>query len=92
LFTASDLTLIDAQLDAATPDIPDALTTNCPTCGAKTTAQIDPLTFAFPKVDSLLRQVHHLARAYHWTEDAILDMPSSRRCRYAKNITEGSRK
>ena len=91
LFTPADLILIDAQLDAATPDIPDALTTTCPTCGAETSAHIDPLTFAFPQTGNLLRQVHQLAKTYHWSEEAILDMHSHRRRAYAKLIANGAR-
>ena len=91
-FTASDLALIDAQLDAATPDIPDTLTTLCPTCEAETTARIDPLSFAFPDATAVLRHVHSLASAYHWSEDAILDLPTSRRKAYASLIAEGARR
>ncbi|RLJ59882.1 hypothetical protein BCF46_0072 [Litoreibacter meonggei] len=89
LFNPSDLALIDTQLDAATPDIPDTLTSTCPTCEAETSARIDPLSFAFPNAAALVQQIHALATAYHWSEDAILDMPSSRRRAYAKLIAEG---
>ncbi|MEP3346259.1 MAG: hypothetical protein ABJN34_00190 [Litoreibacter sp.] len=89
-FNRSDLDLIEAQLDAATPDIPDALTTHCPLCDAETSAHIDPLNFAFPDARNLLGQVHLIARAYHWDERDILDMPSSRRRRYAEIITQMS--
>ena len=68
------------------------LTTICPTCGAETSARIDPHSFAFPDAAALLGQIHALAASYHWSEDAILDMPSSRRKVYANLIAEGGRR
>ncbi|SFR50668.1 hypothetical protein [Litoreibacter janthinus] len=90
LFNPSDLKLIDNQLDAATPDITETVTSTCPTCDAETEVRLDPLTFAFPDAGRLLRQVHLLAKTYHWAEDAILDMPSARRKAYAGLIAEAA--
>ena len=33
-------------------------------------------------VDTLYRDVHHLALHYHWSEGEILAMPRSKRLRY----------
>ncbi|PTX56099.1 hypothetical protein C8N43_0750 [Litoreibacter ponti] len=91
-FTTADLQLIDAQLDAATPDIAETIETACPICEAETAARIDPLSFAFPSGSTVLGQVHRLARSYHWSEDAILDLPTARRASYARLIANEARR
>jgi hypothetical protein len=85
-FTQDDLTAIEETLDDATPDVADEIQTTCPACRAQTKAQIDPLTFAFPKLDHLDRDIHLIARSYGWDEPTILQMPSNRRRRHANMI------
>jgi hypothetical protein len=82
-FTASDIRKIEAALDAVCPDVADEVATTCPSCKAETTARLDPLAFAFPKSETLVRDVHQIASCYHWSEDVILDLPSHRRRAYA---------
>jgi hypothetical protein len=85
-FTRDDLNKIETSLDKATPDVADEIDTICPACTAKTKAQIDPLTFAFPKLDALDRDIHLIARDYGWDEPTILQMPTGRRRRHANMI------
>ncbi len=90
-FTAADLDAIDAALDAASPDVADEVSTVCPACNSAVVARIDPLEFAFPSVQSVLGDVHEIASAYHWSEEAILALPSGRRRAYAGLIRRGAR-
>jgi len=82
-FGEEDLDRIDAALEAVSPDIADCLDVACPECGESVEVRIDPLEFAFPRSDTILREVHEIAGSYHWSEHAILDLPSSRRRTYA---------
>lgn len=89
-FTDDDLARIESALEAAAPEVADEVVTTCPSCGAETRARIDPLAFAFPDVATLLHEVHAIAAAYHWAEDAILALPSQRRRAYARLARGGS--
>jgi hypothetical protein len=91
-FCAADLRVIEEALDLAAPDIADDLTITCPNCNAPTAARIDPLEFAFPDTQTLLREVHSLAATYHWSEEAILALPSVRRRAYAELIRQEAHK
>ena len=95
-FSAEDLVLIETAFDEACPDIADAVSAACPSCQATIEARIDPLQFAFPPPKTVLREVHAIAAAYHWSEEEILALPSSRRVAYAELIgadrTGGSRR
>ncbi|MBK0327775.1 hypothetical protein I5535_10770 [Rhodobacteraceae bacterium F11138] len=83
-YTDDDIASIEAALEAASPEVADEVVTACPSCRAETRARIDPLDFAFPGVGSLLHEVHLIAASYHWSEDAILALPSQRRRSYAR--------
>ena len=85
-FSDQDIAVIEAALEAASPEIADEVLTHCPNCRQETVARLDPLDFAFPSIQSLLREVHVIAAAYRWSEDAILKLPTSRRRRYASLI------
>ncbi|SFT86801.1 hypothetical protein [Sedimentitalea nanhaiensis] len=88
-FSRDDISRIEAALEAASPEVADEVVTTCPTCQAQTMARIDPLDFAFPGVGTLLAEVHAIAATYHWTEDAILALPSQRRHSYARLVQAG---
>ncbi|TDR56529.1 hypothetical protein DFP85_10341 [Halomonas ventosae] len=85
-FDLHDLARIDAALEAVSPDVADSVDAVCPYCGSASKARIDPLTFAFPGVETPLREVHLIASAYRWTEPEILDLPVARRRAYAELI------
>ena len=73
---------IDVALDGAAPEVADTIALTCPDCDAVSKARIDPLAYAFPSADPLLRDIHRLSRAYHWSEADILALPTQRRRRY----------
>ncbi len=77
---------IEAAVENAMPDIDLALTTVCPACEAAIEApvQLAQLVLAELRERSmhLLREVHVLAREYHWSERQILALPVTRRRAY----------
>ena len=87
--TEADLAHIDAALEAASPEVADSVTAQCPECGRQEQVRVDPLTFAFPRRDEVLREVHLLASGYHWSEREILALPLARRRTYADLIRAG---
>lgn len=88
-FDAEDLERIDAALEALSPEAVSTLASRCPNCEAETQAWLDPLDYAFPRLEPLLREVHRIAANYHWSEAEILALPTARRRRYLALI--GSR-
>lgn len=86
-FTATDFDEIDVALEKASPDIADCGEVICPSCNAKTYARLEPLSYAFPRENVLLRDVHALASTYGWSENSILSLPSQRRLQYLAMIT-----
>lgn len=58
----------------------------CPTCGDPVEATLDAATLLLDElvgdVDGLFREVHALARHYHWSEREILELELPRRRRY----------
>lgn len=90
-YTEADMAGIETALEATAPDIGDRIATTCPACGTATEAVIDPLAFALPHPDEILRETHLIARAYRWDEAAIHALPSGRRRAYARIIAAESR-
>ena len=90
-FTESDLAQLDQTLEQHSPDIADGLDVACPECNEVTFARIDPLLFAFPHWEDVLKEVHRLALGYHWTEQTILDLPLHRRKAYASLLRQTRR-
>ena len=66
------------------------LTLLCPSCRQNRKAELDIAQFFWAEVRSaamtLLRDVHELARAYGWTEEAILTMNGTRRKAYLEMV------
>lgn len=62
------------------------LALRCDTCGHAWVTPLDIGAFLFRELDAwaqgLLRDVHALARAYGWSERAILELGARRRCAY----------
>jgi hypothetical protein len=85
-FDADDLARIDMALEEMSPEIADRVSAVCAVCGERSEMMIDPLGFAFPSVESVLRDVHLIARAYGWSEEQILAMPIARRQAYVSMI------
>ncbi len=79
-----DAVLEDAlrRLDPAAETIVAA---NCPSCGAGVRGALDALALIAGRLGQpggVLVDVDRLARAYHWSEAAILALPTARRQRY----------
>ena len=74
------------------PSLDDLLGGPCPACGHAVTMRFDPLGYTLTELRNLFSgvylEIHALAAAYGWPEDAILALPRSRRRRYASVISQ----
>jgi len=86
---------LDHAFAALAPRLDDLLGGACPACGEVVTARFDPLGYVLAELRNVFSgvylEVHVLAAAYGWPEDAILALPRNRRRRYASAITDGRR-
>lgn len=75
-----------AALAEADPDAEIELATECPACGSGHALTFDIGTCLWDDVTRavrrLLREVHHLATAYGWSEAEVLAVPRRRRLEY----------
>lgn len=73
-------------LALADPHADIQLATTCPTCGAAQTLGFDIGSSLWEDLTRLarrlMREVHHLASRYGWTEEQILSIPTGRRREY----------
>ena len=78
-----------AELD---PQAQLSLRSACPSCGKSFNTALDTATYFFQEMSArfqrMFRDVHLLARAYHWTEPAILALPFEHRRAYVRLIEE----
>lgn len=83
---------IDEAMQGFDPLLSLRIEVQCPACGATEFHEVDlqeeVLAFLASVQTALTRDVHRLARDYHWSERDILSMPSSRRARYLTLIDE----
>lgn len=72
-----------AEMEARDPQAETLLDFECPACGVRWQALFDVLAFLWAEIQArarrLLGEVHDLARAYGWSEAAILEMTPVRR-------------
>jgi hypothetical protein len=84
---------LDRALAALAPSLDDSLGGACPACGQAMTMRFDPLSYVLAELRTVFsgvyQEVHALAAAYGWPENAILALPRCRRRRYASLIAEG---
>jgi hypothetical protein len=80
---------LDARLAEALrgldPGIETTIAANCPNCDAALNATLDAPSLIAARIGppgGVLVDVDRLARAYHWSEAAILELPTARRHRY----------
>jgi hypothetical protein len=77
---------IEAALEGAMPDVDLALTAVCPACEADIDAPVVLAQIVLAELrersKQLLREIHVLAREYHWSERHILALPVTRRRAY----------
>jgi hypothetical protein len=80
--TSDDLLAGDAMAQHD-PDADVRITLACPACGDRSQAHFDIVSYLWSELDDwaqrVLADVHVLARAYGWSEDAILALSPSRR-------------
>ena len=84
---------LDHAFAALAPRLDDLVGGACPACGEVVTMRFDPLGYVLAELRNVFSrvylEVHVLATAYGWPEDAILALPRSRRRRYASAIADG---
>lgn len=78
---------VERALMRLAPLCSDVLAGTCPECGGEVQVWFDALAFALRELrvqaQEVLDDVDLLARSYHWSEEAILGLPRSRRAAYA---------
>jgi len=83
---------IEAQMEAAAPQVQMIMEGACPECQGQFTAPFDIQSFFFRELRSSLRQlyreVHYLAYHYHWSEREIMEMPRQKRRHYIEVLSE----
>lgn len=77
---------LSARLAGLSPGPDLRIGIGCPHCGADMSYPFDLSAFFFAEwtmsLDTLYREVHHLAYHYHWSEGEILHLPRAKRRRY----------
>jgi hypothetical protein len=80
---AADVAALLAALDPAAELL---LAGECPACGGRVEATLDPITHLWAELEQrrgrLEHEVHVLASSYHWSEREIIALPDARRRRY----------
>jgi uncharacterized Zn finger protein (UPF0148 family) len=81
---------VEEKLASADPMANIRLALVCPACGHEWDATLDIARFVWAEIESRARrlfwEVHHLARAYGWTEAETLSLPASRRAMYLEMV------
>lgn len=81
---------LDRAMAAAGPQASDVIETQCPECGAAQQAQLDLAHFLMQMLERergfLAREVHLLARSYHWTHREIMALPREARRTFVRLI------
>lgn len=87
-----DEDVLSASLAEADPLVDFTVSCRCPVCDTPTEVAVDLEALALQRLvsrqRSLLREVHHLASRYGWTESEVLAVPPARRARYLSFIEE----
>jgi hypothetical protein len=85
------LEAVEAALEQADPLAHLNLELRCEACGRSWPAPLDIAAFLWEEIEAysarLLDDVHVLARAYGWSESAILALPEARRAAYLERVT-----
>lgn len=85
-----DRDLIERTVEEISPEIATQSQSRCPHCGAPNRVDISPYACLERSPGSLFEELHTLALHYHWSEQAILALPQSRRRTYL-NLIDRSR-
>jgi hypothetical protein len=83
---------LEAELKQRDPLTALELEARCPACGAPLKVEFDLETELLKRFEvrqaRMLRHVHRLASAYHWSEAQILRLPAWRRNYYLSQLEE----
>lgn len=86
---------VGAALARLTPPVSAPIGARCPECGDSQTVEFDIQRFLLSRLLSerarLYRVIHLLASTYHWSRDAIVDLPRREREAYVEAITSARR-
>lgn len=86
----AEASMLAQQLALADPLADVQLDLSCPACAQRWMASLDIAAFLWAELDlwarRLLREVHTLAAAYHWSEAAILALSPWRRRQYLELV------
>ena len=92
---ADDVAALDAVAERLAGVASIVLRMRCPGCSADITASVDPGMLLWERVDAaaplLLAEVAALARAFGWSEEAVLGLSPARRRAYLELADEPSR-
>jgi hypothetical protein len=84
----------DTAMEALAPILSGELAGRCPECGSAVRVHFDARGYCLRELRAraagLFSEVDVLAERYHWSEQAIMAMPSARRARYAELARERS--
>lgn len=84
-----DLTAVEDAIEAMTPQTTETVSTQCPECGQPNAVEL-PGDVDTWRDDRIFEDVHRLAGAYGWSEEAIVRLPLTRRRRYLRILDEGA--
>ncbi len=85
-----DMGRVETALEAMAPEVAVSVQAACPACGLLHVIEVDPYRALSPnRGEVLLREIHVIASAYHWSEAEILELPLDRRKRYLNLIDRG---
>ena len=90
-FSDEDRVRIEAALDEVAPQATTEALATCPECSLQNAVALNPYAVLDALSDSIVEEVHTLAWHYHWSEQAILDLPRSRRRQYLALIERARR-
>jgi hypothetical protein len=80
--SAADRRAIEVAVEAISPEVATQSQSHCPHCGSSNLVDIGPYACLERTPGSLFEELHTLAMHYHWSEEAILKLPRSRRRTY----------
>lgn len=86
--SGEDVALIEHRVETLSPELGLVMQSQCPECQAEQRVELDPYANFVRPLESLMQDIHRLARSYHWSEAAILELPVQRRRHYLTLIDQ----
>lgn len=77
-----DRAMIEQAVEEISPEVATQSQSHCPQCDALNLVDISPYACLARSLGPLFEELHTLALHYHWSEQAILNLPKSRRRLY----------